>query len=310
MASPKYLLLSGSSGKVGQALFFDPVHSAAGLSSNLIPILRDRGRFVIPESYTSLPRMQREMATLVHMATGLHRWSITKDVISGELNAFRSLIERLASKGLRRVVLFSSAKVYGPGVAKSSFGFSEADPVNPTCLYGRGKVALECEIEDLSKAYDIDYITLRLPPIYSSHIDNNLSLLIRLVSSGLPLPSSHAKFSLLSADNLRLVLCEIAAMQCLSGRVLNVSDDSTLSCLELTDMVDEFYQSRRSRIIPIHSGSRALLVRIPFIGKKFNCYFTGTVLSTSLMKDMLPITLPSSVRDVVWKFLEGRHGNA
>ncbi|WFP62230.1 NAD-dependent epimerase/dehydratase family protein [Mesorhizobium sp. WSM4904] len=90
-----------------------------------------------------------------------------------------------ASTGVRFIYLSSIRAAAGPGFSGT---IDEATPPAPQCAYGRSK--REGEIRMLEAyAGRPDATALRLPPVYGEGMRGNMSALMRLADTGLPLPA-------------------------------------------------------------------------------------------------------------------------
>ncbi|WFP75505.1 NAD-dependent epimerase/dehydratase family protein [Mesorhizobium sp. WSM4906] len=136
---------------------------------------------------TAFLALMRDVSHVVHCA------ALNSDRDAGEADyraANATLTGRLAnaaaaSTGVRFIYLSSIRAVAGPGFSGT---IDEATPPAPQCAYGRSK--REGEIRMLGAyAGRPDATALRLPPVYGEGMRGNMSALMRLADTGLPLPA-------------------------------------------------------------------------------------------------------------------------
>jgi UDP-glucose 4-epimerase len=70
----------------------------------------------------------------------------------------RTLLETATACDIKRFIFSSTAAVYGD---PQNNPVSEDEPLKPVSPYGRSKLMVEWMLEDVSKAYDFSYVTLR-----------------------------------------------------------------------------------------------------------------------------------------------------
>ncbi len=98
---------------------------------------------------------------VVHMASFIQMGESYKNPGKYYLNnvgGFINLLESMAKNGLLKIVLSSSAGVYGNPV---SLPIKEDDPKNPLNPYGETKYIMERMLEDYDAAYNLKSISLR-----------------------------------------------------------------------------------------------------------------------------------------------------
>jgi UDP-glucose 4-epimerase len=70
----------------------------------------------------------------------------------------RELLQVATDCGVKRFIFSSTAAVYGD---VTNNPVTEDEPLNPVSPYGRSKLMVEWMLEDVSKAYDFNYVALR-----------------------------------------------------------------------------------------------------------------------------------------------------
>jgi nucleoside-diphosphate-sugar epimerase len=121
----------------------------------------------------------------------------------------RSLAQQAVAAGVRRFVFVSTVGVNGS--ATHTRPFVETDAPRPVSLYGRSKLEAEVELGRVAASSSLEIVNLRPPLVYGPGAKGNMLRLLKLASSGLPLPlgSLRNRRNLLGLDNLcdALALC-------------------------------------------------------------------------------------------------------
>lgn len=196
------------------------------------------------------------VSTVVHCAALAHQ-PLGNDAQQRALiyrvnhEAVVELARACVAAGVKRLVFLSTVKVYGES-SSSRAPFSEDDVLAPEDDYGRSKVLAEAALAEFSSD-DLEIIVLRLPLVYGSGVKANFQKLQRLASSGLPLPFAciRNRRSLLSNDNLVMVVVGLLKQASWSAQVLNVADPEPASVPDLV------------RWLALAGGARARLIPVP-----------------------------------------------
>ncbi len=175
--------------------------------------------------------------TVFHLAARVHQMGergadFTSTYRRANVEATASLAHAAIAAGARRFVFVSSVKVMGDVSARRPF--EECDPPQPRDAYGRSKLDAELTLNELSK--QIDVVTIRPPLVYGPDVRANFLSLLKLATSGLPLPlrAARARRSMVFIDNLIDALIACASRpHVASAATYFVSDGHDLSVAEL-----------------------------------------------------------------------------
>lgn len=99
---------------------------------------------------------------LVHLA-GVAMGNNLSELIRHNVVTTDNLLSVGTGKNLKKVVLASSAAVYGHPVSSAS---KESDPLRPNSPYGLSKLFAEEVVRYYHTAHGLEYVTLRFSPIY------------------------------------------------------------------------------------------------------------------------------------------------
>ena len=213
--------------------------------------------------------------------------------VEGTIN----LAEQAAAKGVRRLIFLSSVKVNGERTKELS-KFKYNDTPNPQDFYAKSKLEAEKVLHEISLRTDLEVVVLRLPLVYGYGVKGNLSRLIKLINTGIPLPFGliENKRSLIGVDNLIDLLINCIDHPNASGKTFLVSDDEDLSTPELI------------KLIASSMGRKASLFSVPifllkFLGSIFgkreeiNRLVGSLRIDNSYIKETLNWTPPISVQE-------------
>jgi len=202
---------------------------------------------------------------VVHLATRAHRPAY---LAAGEVevDAAAALARAATAAGVRRLVLVSSIRAMG-ATTRPGAPFRAGDPPRPDDLYGRTKLAIEGAVVAAAKQSALDLVILRPPLVYGPSAKGNLRALIRLVSSGLPLPFAGIdnRRSLIFIGNL----VELVAIACFhpaaSGQVLLARDSADLSTPGLICALAAGFR-RPARLFNVPRAAFETLSVLPMVG--------------------------------------------
>lgn len=154
------------------------------------------------------------VAVVVHLAARAH---VLTDEAKNPLTVFRetnvdgtmNLAKQALQVGIRRFIFVSSIGVNGNRT--TGHEFKERDEPNPQGPYAITKMEAEVALRSLFAGSQTQLVIVRPPLVYGPNAPGNFGRLLKLSSSGLPLPLAgvHNKRSLLALGNLVdfLILC-------------------------------------------------------------------------------------------------------
>lgn len=260
-------LVTGANGFVGAALM-DEIHKrSCNGSLNLVCRGAVRAR---PPSYTSKigygivgeinartnwREVLSDVNVIVHTAARAH---VLKDNAQDPLTEFRSvnvegtvnLAKQALQAGVRRFIYISSIGVNG----NQTFGhpFDENDPVNPQDSYAISKFEAETALRVLLTGSQTELVIIRPPLVYGPNPPGNFLRLLKLVSSGIPVPLGAVcnQRSLVGLDNLvDFILCCIDHPAA-ADQIFLVSDGEDVSTTDLLCRMGDAL-GKPARLIPV-----------------------------------------------------------
>ncbi len=158
-----------------------------------------------------------------------------------EVNVDRTLIlaSAAAAYGVKKFVFVSTIKVHGESTTFDN-PFTSADvalsPVNP---YSISKLEAELKLKELSAAKGLNLLIVRPPLIYGPGVKGNLRQLLKLISSGVPLPFgslTNNRRSMISLNNFSCFLKRLL-WSSLANEVLLISDGQDVSTFYLVNLL-------------------------------------------------------------------------
>jgi nucleoside-diphosphate-sugar epimerase len=148
---------------------------------------------------------------VIHLATSAHR-PRTAGAAGFEAAAAARLVRAATAAGVRRFVQMSSIRAMGCATMLDA-PFRPDTPARPDDRYGRAKLAIEAGVAAAARETGLDLVILRPPLVHGPGVKGNLRAMLRLVTSGVPLPFAGIdnRRSLIFIDNL----VDLVATACL-----------------------------------------------------------------------------------------------
>lgn len=217
---------------------------------------------------------------IVHLAGRAH---VLAEYNTDPLKAFRKinceatirLARQAASSGVRRFIFISSIGVNGAETTIKPFD-ENAEP-NPHADYAISKCEAEVGLKRVLAGSDTELVIIRPPLVYDVDAPGNFGRLLKLVSTGLPLPLGRInnRRSILSLDNLISLIVRCIEHPAAAGEIFLASDDGDIST---TDMVRALAQGM---------DKKPLLVKVPgFLVRIFSRALGKSSLYTQLYRSL------------------------
>lgn len=230
------ILLTGATGLVGQRLL--PRLMEAGYDCQ---VLVRRGKEV-PDGVTAvegdlfdtgaLTQAVKEVSAIIHLAA-VFRTEDSDLIWKSNLDGTRNLIAAAKIHAPdTRFILASTAHVYN---TDSTHPGREDDEVNPEHAYPASKVAAENEL----RGSGLNWSILRFPFVYGDG-DGHLAMLPRHVIAGKWHPAM--KMSTVHHRDIATAM-KIALEGKMDGRIVNITDEATISIYELVRLAGETMES-------------------------------------------------------------------
>jgi nucleoside-diphosphate-sugar epimerase len=173
------------------------------------------------------------VAVVVHLAARVHQLhNLSRDTHGEYFRTNTAGTARLArcavDAGVRRLLLLSTIKVNGEGVARP---YTEKDPEDPRGPYAVSKAEAEHILREISGRTALESVILRPPLVYGPGVKANFLQLIRLVERRIPLPlgSLANQRSMLFIGNLIDAILVCLKNPKAGGKTYLVADDEIVS---------------------------------------------------------------------------------
>jgi len=257
-------VVTGAGGFVGRHL----VERLGGAGWHVVALVRPGG--AAPRGGPTVEIVERDLArpdplgdvlrrgdVVVHLAGRAH---VMHERETDPLAAFRAanvapteeLCATAARAGVGRVVLVSSAKVFGEGRERP---YAVSDPIAPADAYAQSKAEAESVVTRAGSNGAFDWTILRPPFVYGPGGKGNFPRLVALArlstKTPLPLASIENRRSIVFVGNLADLILHVVQRPATSGRVLLPTDAEDVSTPQLI------------RAIAAATASRARLFRCP-----------------------------------------------
>jgi UDP-glucose 4-epimerase len=126
-----------------------------------------------------LAQATQGMEVVYHLAALLPRPGVQpRSLIRTNVQGTQNLLEACVTGKVRRIVFTSSAIIYGP----ARIQVTEEDPVKAQGVYGQTKIEAENLIRRYHRMYGLEYVILRLAPVYGPGMPYFEWLLKRILS--------------------------------------------------------------------------------------------------------------------------------
>jgi nucleoside-diphosphate-sugar epimerase len=234
---PLRIVVTGASGFVGSALVTELEargHQVSSWSRQCNGF--DLDRLALENIAAHWQQQLGDIDVVVHAAARVHQIheTSTGSAQYQQINADATfMLARIAQQaGVKRLVFFSTAKVYGEGSAEC---YRESNQPEPQGEYAKSKLHAEQLLLRLSEATGINVVILRPPLVYGLGVGGNFETLWKIANTGWPLPLAqvHNRRDMIAIDNLT----EIAAICCEDvravGQIFNVADAQPYSLSEI-----------------------------------------------------------------------------
>lgn len=207
-----------------------------------------------------------------------------------EISLSKDVLRSMESLNCKKLIFFSTCKVYGEPSMNLDNIFKENESLNPSSLYGKAKLECEKLIQSESEKSQIKSIILRLSPVLNVNASSSLGILMTL-SRKIPIFSliigEQNKRTFLSINNLFAAIAKIIQSIDFSepNKIYNLSDSSSISLNHLL----RIYSQKRIYVLP--SFISKIFFSIPFLNN-FLCRLYGNFeVSNELIQKDLGINL-------------------
>ncbi|MCU1728750.1 NAD-dependent epimerase/dehydratase family protein [Pseudomonas sp. 7P_10.2_Bac1] len=202
---------------------------------------------------------------VIHLAARAH---ILSELSSDPLAEFRkvnvegtlSLAEQAINAGVKRFIFLSSIGVNGNFT--SGQAFSESSAPAPHAIYAISKWEAEQGLEELCTYKSMELVIIRPPLVYGANAPGNFKRLLKLVSSGIPLPLAGIKNkrTMVALENLVDFVKTCVTHPLAANELFLVSDEQSVSTPQIIKALASGMKSRAS-LFPVpdlllHGGAK------------------------------------------------------
>jgi UDP-glucose 4-epimerase len=179
--------------------------------------------------------------SIVHMAALLHIEDSPLDMREKyehiNVGGTAMVIEAAISKGVKRIVFFSTIAVYGPSDGRV---LNETSPTRPDTIYARTKLAAEKIVLDAKNADGIPVgVVLRLAAVYGSRIKGNYERLIRALARNrfIPVGDGRNRRTLVYDKDVGRAAVLAVSHPVTADRIFNVTDGGSHTLNEIIESI-------------------------------------------------------------------------
>lgn len=181
---------------------------------------------------------------VVHLAARVH---ILEDVSQNVLDKYKTTnveaTQHLANSsfksGVKRLVFISSIAVHGSQTGilpnQQAQKFNELEKINCKDPYGKSKWEAEQILTKISKTTGLETVILRPPLVYGYGVKANFQKLVRLITSGIPIPLASLKNqrNMIYVGNLVDAIMNCSFHPAAAGQTYVVCDNESISTPDL-----------------------------------------------------------------------------
>ncbi len=297
------VLVTGASGYIGTALCLELAakgYSVKGVGRTKIepPNLFDYMTFDLEND--GLHELVREQDCIVHLAGRAHMLGETASISSDkyrEVNTDLSvrLAQAAIEAGVKRFVFISSIGVNGCFTLDCPF--SEKSLPAPKTPYAISKYSAEIELQALVAKSPMELVIIRPPLVYAGNAPGNFFRLMKLVSTGLPLPFRGVKNSrsMIALQNLVDFIQVCTTHPAAAGEVFLVSDNYEFSTSEI---IRSLAQGMQKNVVLMPFFDPLMRAALSLIGKRtiYSQLYGSLVIDSSKARSLLGWVPPFDAR--------------
>jgi nucleoside-diphosphate-sugar epimerase len=261
ISSTKKILITGSNGFVGKALYDELIkrnYVLRGTVRSLSKFVKNQSNVVVGQlnDETDWRKALKGCAVVVHLAAKVHILDNEKTISESDFmmenaKATINLAKQAVGMGVKRFIFISSIGVNGSKTGKTPItANSEIDPQTP---YTRSKLAAEIGLNKIASNSNMEVVIIRCPAIYGKGAPGNFALLEKFIDMGIPLPFASIKNqrSLIYLSNLTDFIAVCIEHQKVAGKLFVIDDNISLSTSDIV------------KVIAGLSGKRARVFKFP-----------------------------------------------
>ena len=187
--------------------------------------------------------------TIFHLAAFISVAGSMEDPLAcydANLNGSLNVLMQASQAGMKRVVLASSAAIYG----ESESAVAENHPLNPQSPYAASKLAMEQAAKLFSQSFSLETVCLRYFNVYGprqspdSPYAASIPKFIQVMSAGEPATihgDGHQTRDFVYVRDIVEAMLLAADGDSIDGRVFNIAGGKSVSIIELVEILQRFF---------------------------------------------------------------------
>ena len=213
----------------------------------------------------SIAESLQDIDCVVHLAGRAHVLNKREDspALYRAVNCDATLqLARLAmGAGVKRLVFISSIGVNGN--QSGPVRFTEDSVPAPAADYARSKLEAEEGLKSLLNHSEMEWVIIRPPLVYGADAPGNFRTLLNVVDKGIPSPFICVRNarSIISVDNLALLITQAVEHPAAAGQLFLASDDADVSTHQMLGALAQG-MGRRAGWLPVPHAVLAVLLKL------------------------------------------------
>ena len=251
------ICVTGGAGFIGSALvksFLEKNYTVmifdnfSNSSEENISNLLNKGATLVKGDVTNYDDLEKALSSsdlVVHLAAQISvEESIKKPELTHSINAggTENLLRACVANKVNNIIVASSAAVYGQ---PKELPLTESSPISPISPYGQSKVEMEKLLEEFSKNYGLNGISLRFFNIYGKGQTDEyagvITKFMKNISENKPLiifgDGSNTRDFISIVDVVDSLLSAIEKIEGKKGNYYNVATGNFISIKELAELM-------------------------------------------------------------------------
>lgn len=288
------ILVTGATGFIGTRLcelLIDQGHEVRGISRSgsgaVAGVDYQTNDFTHAQSTSE---SLRDIDCVIHLAGRAHVLNKRNDETAlyrvVNCDATVQFAREALEAGVKRFVFISSIGANGNQSARQRF--TEDSIPAPVAKYARSKLEAEEGLKALLQTSDMQLVIIRPPLVYGADAPGNFRTLLKVVDKGIPSPFALVRNarSLISVDNLALLIALAAQHPDAGGQVFLASDGSDVSTDQILAALAEG-MGRRAWSIPVPQFLLAALLKLTGKGDLYTQLCGSLTVDSAKARQML-----------------------
>jgi len=196
-------------------------------------------------NFDDIEKALNDYDLVIHLAAQISvEESIKKPELTRSINVegTKNMLRACGAKKVNKIILASSAAVYGQ---PKELPLTESSPISPISPYGQSKVEMEKLLEEFSKNYGLNGISLRFFNIYGKGQTDEyagvITKFMKNISENKPLiifgDGSNTRDFISIVDVVDSILSAIEKIEGKKGNYYNIATGNYISIKELAELI-------------------------------------------------------------------------